>query len=125
MRNAKILAVISIAETENLWTFVDLEGMEPTNNLAERAVRHPVIWRRISHGTQSEKGSLFVERILPVHATCNLQSRNTFSHLFDACVARLNHQPAPSPAAFIRSDLPNEYVHDYTESKPLVKPKSG
>lgn len=96
MRNAKILAVSSIAEAENLWTFVDHEGVEPTNNLAERAVRHPVIWRRISHGTQSEKGSLFVERILTVHATCNQQSRNTFSYLVEACVAQLNHQPAPS-----------------------------
>jgi transposase len=96
LRNAKILAVSSIAEAENLWTFVYHEGVEPTNNLAERAARHPVIWRRISHVTQSEKGSLFVERILTVHATCNQPSRNTFSNLFDACVARLNHQPAPS-----------------------------
>jgi transposase len=53
-----------------LWQFVSVPGLEPTNNSAERAVRHPGIWRRTSHGTQSDSGSRFVERILTVVATC-------------------------------------------------------
>ena len=47
-----------------LWTFVDVEGIEPTNNAGERALRHPVIWRKLSFGTQSAAGSRFVETLL-------------------------------------------------------------
>jgi len=48
-----------IEEMESRWAFIDPKGMEPTENLAERAVRHPVIWRRIIHGTQGDKGNPF------------------------------------------------------------------
>ena len=58
-----------------LWTFTRVEGVEPTNNAAERALRHAVIWRRISGGTDSEAGSRFVERMLSVVATCRQQKR--------------------------------------------------
>jgi transposase len=61
---------------EGLWTFVRVEGVEPTNNGAERALRHAVIWRRISGGTDSADGSRFVERMLTVVATCRQQKRN-------------------------------------------------
>ena len=60
---------------EGLWTFVRVEGVEPTNNAAERALRHAVIWRRISGGTDSAEGSRFVERMLTVVATCRQQRR--------------------------------------------------
>jgi hypothetical protein len=53
------------AADPDLWRFVSVPSLEPTNNSAERALRHPVIWRRNSHGTQSDGGSRFVERILP------------------------------------------------------------
>jgi transposase len=53
-----------------LWTFVRVEGVEPTNNAAERALRHAVLWRKASHSTDSEAGSRFVENILSVVATC-------------------------------------------------------
>jgi transposase len=56
-----------------LWTFVDQEGLEPTNNTAERALRRGMIWRRRSFGTQSENGSRFVERILTVVMTLRQQ----------------------------------------------------
>lgn len=85
-----------ISEGQHLWTFVDHEGVEPTNNTSERQVRHGVMWRRVSFGTQSESGSRFVERIMTVNATCRQQNRNTLEYLTEACVARLHHLPAPS-----------------------------
>ena len=66
---------------EGLWTFVRFAGVEPTNNAAERALRHAVIWRRISGGTDSESGSRFVERMLTVVATCRQQGRNVLDYL--------------------------------------------
>jgi transposase len=80
----------------NLWTFVDVEGIQPTNNAAEQALRHAVIWRKLSFGTQSASGSRFVERLLTVIETCRRQSRNTFQWLTDAVQARFNQLPAPS-----------------------------
>ena len=53
-----------------LWTFTRVKGISPTNNVVERALRHAVIWRRISGGTDSVHGSRFVERMLTVVATC-------------------------------------------------------
>jgi transposase len=79
-----------------LWTFVDVEGIEPTNNAAERAIRTGVIWRKTSLGTQSEAGSLFAERMLTVAATLKQQNRNILDYLTVACTARLSNQPAPS-----------------------------
>ena len=66
---------------EGLWTFARIEGIEPTNNAAERALRFAVIWRRISGGTDSERGSRFVERTLSVVATCRQQGRNVLEYL--------------------------------------------
>jgi transposase len=81
---------------DNLWTFIDIEGVEPTNNAAEQALRHAVIWRKLSFGTQAASGSRFVERLLTVIETCRRQRRNAFSWLVDAVQANLNGQPAPS-----------------------------
>ncbi|MBI5958147.1 MAG: hypothetical protein HY866_05405 [Chloroflexi bacterium] len=69
---------------------------EPTNNSAERALRHSVIWRRSSHGTQSDHGSRFVERILTVVETCRQQQRPVLDFLHDALIAYHTNQPAPS-----------------------------
>jgi transposase len=66
---------------ESLWTFARVEGVPPTNNAAERAERHAVIWRRISGGTDSARGSRFVERMLTVVATCRQQGRNVLDYL--------------------------------------------
>lgn len=59
----------------SLWTFAAYDGVEPTNNAAERAVRHAVCWRKTSYGTASAAGSRFVERILTVVASCRQQGR--------------------------------------------------
>src|SRR5262249_47570964 len=61
---------------EHLWTFLRGRGIEPTNNAAERALRHAVLWPKSSGGTASVWGSRFVERGLSVAATCRQQGRN-------------------------------------------------
>ena len=81
---------------EHLWTFIEIEGVEPTNNAAEQALRHAVIWRKLSFGTQSASGSRFVERMLTVIETCRRQKRNVYSWLTEAVQADFNQQPIPS-----------------------------
>lgn len=81
---------------EALWTFVSTEGVEPTNNSAERALRPAVIWRKVSFGTQSEHGSRFVERILTVSATLKQQNRSVLDYLNAACIAKLRNEEPPS-----------------------------
>lgn len=79
-----------------LWLFVDTEGVEPTNNRAERAIRHGVLWRKISLGTHSEHGSRFVERILTTLATLRQQNRNLLAFIRQACEAQLSGSESPS-----------------------------
>jgi transposase len=79
-----------------LWTFTRVEGVEPTNNAAERALRHAVIWRRISGGTDSEVGSRFVERMLSVMATCRQQGHGVLDYLTRCHQARLDRRQPPS-----------------------------
>jgi len=79
-----------------LWTFLRHEGVEPTNNAGERSLRHAVIWRKLSFGTQSAAGSRFVETMLTVIETCRQQRRNTFQFITAAVEAHLAHQSAPS-----------------------------
>jgi transposase len=81
---------------QRLWTFVDVEGIEPTNNAAEQALRHAVIWRKLSFGTQSASGSRFVERMLTVVETCRRQNHAVFAWLMEAVQAHHTGQPAPS-----------------------------
>lgn len=80
----------------HLWTFVRVEGVEPTNNDAERALRHGVIYRKTSGGTDSEAGSRFVERMLSVVATCRQQNINVLDDLTRCDQAQLVGQQAPS-----------------------------
>ncbi len=81
---------------EWLWTFVDVQGIEPTNNTAERALRPAVIYRKLSFGTQSESGSRFIERMLTVSETCRLQERSIYDYLVKAVAAHFSNQTAPS-----------------------------
>ncbi|RRR66872.1 MAG: IS66 family transposase [Candidatus Viridilinea halotolerans] len=78
-----------------LWTFLEVEGIEPTNNAAERALRPAVLWRKGSYGTQSDGGSRFVERMLTVSATCQQHERPLFPYLIAAITAYWANQPAP------------------------------
>src|SRR6202790_3819901 len=81
---------------EHLWTFTNVDGVEPTNNAAEQALRHAVIWRKLSFGTQSASGSQFVERLLTVIETSRRQRRNVFSWLVATVQAHYNGQHTPS-----------------------------
>lgn len=80
---------------EALFTFARVEGVEPTNNAAERALRHAVLWRKGSFGSRSEEGCRFVERMLSVRATCVQQGRNLFAFLTEALSAAWAGRPAP------------------------------
>jgi transposase len=79
-----------------LWTFVRHEGVEPTNNAAERAIRPGVLWRKGSFGTQSANGSRFVEALMTVVATLKQQHRNVLDYLTVACEAAMRGEAAPS-----------------------------
>lgn len=79
-----------------LYTFAGVEGVEPTNNAAERALRHAVCWRKTSYGTDSAEGSRFVERVLSVVASCRQQGRDVLAFLTDAIQAARTGTPAPS-----------------------------
>ena len=79
-----------------LWTFVHLEGVEPTNNTGERAIRAGVLWRKGSFGTHSSQGSRFVETMLTVVTTLNQQQRNVLDYLTVACQAALCDEAVPS-----------------------------
>lgn len=85
-----------LRSSEAMWTFVRVDGLEPTNNSAERAVRHGVLYRKVSGGTKSAAGSRFVERILSVHATLRLQGRAILPFLRDACAAHRRGTASPS-----------------------------
>jgi transposase len=73
-----------LAVEASLWTFARRAGVEPTNNTAERAVRHAVCWRKTSYGTDSGRGSRFVERMLTVVASCRQQGRDVLDFLIRA-----------------------------------------
>ena len=85
-----------LSKKECLWRFVDVPGIEPTNNRAERSLRHAVLWRRSSFGTQSERGSRYVERMLTTVETLRLQKRPVLAFLMDALRAHRLGLAAPS-----------------------------
>ncbi len=78
-----------------LWTFAAREGVQPTNNHAERALRSAVIYRKLSLGTQSENGERRIERLLSAHTTCRLQHRSLFNYLTELLSAHARGDPAP------------------------------
>jgi transposase len=79
-----------------VWRSVVSEGVEPTNNHAERLLRGGVVWRKNGFGSASAAGCRFVERILTVVQTCRLQGRSALRYLHEALVAHRNGLPAPS-----------------------------
>jgi transposase len=81
-----------------LWTFVVVDGVEPTNNAAERALRGPVITRKLSHGNRSQDGEHFVERALSASVTCRLRGRSLFTYLAHLITAHNRGDPLPALA---------------------------
>jgi hypothetical protein len=82
--------------SEHLWQFTQEEGIEPTNNTAERALRPAVIHRKLSFGTQSAAGSRYLERVMTISETCRLQNRNAYQYLIDAMKAKFSGKSPPS-----------------------------
>ena len=80
---------------EALWTFVEVDGVEPTNNHAERELRGFVLWRKRSFGTQSDRGNRFAERLMTIAHTARKQGRELLAFLI-ACATRTADEPAPS-----------------------------
>jgi transposase len=76
--------------------FITTPGIEPTNNLAEQAIRFVVIDRHITQGTRSERGRQWCERIWTANATCAQQGRSVFEFLRHTVTAHFHDQPAPS-----------------------------
>ena len=100
--------------------FLDVTGVEATNNIAERAHRFGVLWRKRSQGTCSEKGNRWVERVLSLRHTCRIRGRPTFPLLVEAvsCLFKGekpdlagSHSPGPSQCPLPRDQIP---AHRYT-----------
>lgn len=81
-----------------LWTFLETEGVEPTNNRAERGLRHAVIYRKLSQGSRCERGALATERLLSAAISCRLQGRSLFAYLVEVAQASIRGQPSPALA---------------------------
>ena len=79
-----------------LWTFIEVEGVEPTNNRAERGLRHAVIYRKLSQGNRSDHGALATERLLSAAISCRLQGRSLFAYLVEVTQASIRGQPTPA-----------------------------
>jgi transposase len=79
-----------------LFTFIDVPDIDPTNNLAERVLREFVLWRKVSQGSQSERGCLFAQRVMTVFQSLRQQRRSVFAFLVEACHAAQHGLPTPS-----------------------------
>jgi len=85
-----------LAHRAALWTFVHVDGVDPTNNHAERELRAFVLWRKRCFGTQSDRGNLFAERLMTVGHTARKQHKDVLSFLTACCQAQLDGSRAPS-----------------------------
>jgi len=87
-----------LAHRAALWTFVDIDGVEPTNNHAERELRAFVLWQQalLRIGTQSERGNRFAERLMTVAHTARKQRKDVLPFLTACCQAQLDGTRAPS-----------------------------
>jgi transposase len=85
-----------IQRAGGLWTFAEVDGVEPTNNNAERSLRPAVLWRKGSYGSRSDRGCRFVERLLTVIASLRSQGRDVLTFLAEVCSAPLHGIDPPS-----------------------------
>jgi transposase len=95
-QHAQTMALRLSKYGDSYFTFVTTPGVEPTNNLAEQAIRFVVIDRHITQGTRSKKGQRWSERIWTVVATCAQQGRSVFDYLRKAVEAYFHKEEAPS-----------------------------
>ena len=85
-----------LTHKQALWTFVDRDGVEPTNNHAERELRAFVLWRKRSFGAQSDRGNLFAERLMTIAHTARKQGQDVLTFLTGCCTAHAAGTRAPS-----------------------------
>jgi transposase len=95
-REVRNLATALFVHFERLFTFLEEEGVEPTNNVAERILRTAVQWRKISFGNRSRTGEIATARLLTVAQTCKRQQRHVLGYLADAVRCHRRHAAAPS-----------------------------
>jgi transposase len=85
-----------LKDGEAYFQFITTPGIDPTNNVAEQAMRFVVMDRHITQGTRSQSGRRFSERLWTVMATCSLQKRSAFQWMLQAITASFKKQPIPS-----------------------------
>jgi len=95
-QEVRVLASALFQHCDRLFAFIEHPGVEPTNNAAERALRHAVIWRKNCFGNQSSKGEVATARLLTVARTCVMQHRNALEFLSDSVRRHRAGQPALS-----------------------------
>lgn len=95
-REAQNMAKRFRQHAEAYFTFITTPGMDPTNNVAEQAIRFVVIDRHVTQGTRGANGRRANERLWTVIATCALQGRSAFDFILEAVEADFHDQPAPS-----------------------------
>lgn len=95
-RHARNIAARFEKHGDAYFQFISTPGLDPTNNLAEQAIRFVVIDRHITQGTRGERGRQWCERIWTVMATCAIQARSAYDFLVEAVSADFHGQPAPS-----------------------------
>jgi transposase len=95
-RQVANLAYAMFVQCPRWFAFIEHEGVEPTNNVAERVLRTGVQWRKICFGNRSQVGEVATARLLTVTQTCRLQGRNALQYLSQAVIAHRRHEPVPS-----------------------------
>lgn len=95
-RCVRVLASKLLKRSNDLFTFIFYDGVEPTNNMAERGIRPAVQWRKICFGNRSDNGAVLTSRLLTVTRTCWLQKRNSLEFLVEAITAHRSGKKAPS-----------------------------
>jgi transposase len=95
-KKARRFARLLLNDFDELWTFAKVDGVEPTNNDAERGLRRAVITRKISFGSQTENGAATTERLLTAAESCRRQSRSLYDYLAQLGIAATRGDPAPS-----------------------------
>jgi hypothetical protein len=90
------LALALFEHNEKFFAFLEHEGVEPTNNRAERAQRPAVQWRKTSFGNRSAEGERAISRLLTVTQTCRMQKRHVLAYLGQAIECDRKKQPVPS-----------------------------
>ncbi len=95
-REVRNMATALFVHCDRLFTFLEQEGVEPTNNIAERILRTAVQWRKISFGNRSHNGEIATARLLTVAQTCKRQQRHVLGYLAEAVRCHRHRTAAPS-----------------------------